>query len=503
MSSPARDALDALVGQFSERSAFVRELVQNSLDAGAGRVELNLEQEKRRLVIDVVDDGEGMDREVIETYLLTLFRSSKEKDLTKIGKFGIGFVSLFALNPELVVVDTARDGVHHRVVFEADRSYTLAEVDEPFEGTRVRLYVRTWGKKGEALARELRRALHYWCKHAHAEIWTTAEGRGWSWDEEVRGDWDVEAPVKVRVDEPGFRAVLGTWPERFAPVAWCNRGLTLLEGREDAVPGVTFLVEAAELEHTLTRDNVLRDAGYRRVVERLQELAEGPLKESLVAELRAAVAAADLERVEALAASARHLGLPDDLAWLPLARGGFAPLEAFDPGLLAWGRRPLWYAPGPSPLVEALEDEGSSVLLGPPEREAFKWATDRWSRLEARPVEASWIRPRLGPEPPLAAAMRAVGERNPMIGQELVCAHFKGGGEQLAGRLAIWQKTPGQLQEEPDDSGALIVNVDHPDFKRAARMPVEVGGTVLLVAALRAVEDDARLTSGVLTDRLE
>ena len=70
-----------------------------------------------------------MDRATIEGYLLTLFRSSKEQDLTKIGKFGIGFVSLFAVEPELVVVDTARDGVHHRVIFDSDYTYTLAEVD--------------------------------------------------------------------------------------------------------------------------------------------------------------------------------------------------------------------------------------------------------------------------------------------------------------------------------------------------------------------------------------
>ena len=38
---PAKEALGALVRQFSQRSAFVRELVQNSLDAGSGRIELS------------------------------------------------------------------------------------------------------------------------------------------------------------------------------------------------------------------------------------------------------------------------------------------------------------------------------------------------------------------------------------------------------------------------------------------------------------------------------
>ena len=138
---PEVDALNALVRQFSERSSFVRELVQNALDAGAGRIEVMLFEEGESLIIEVIDDGEGMDRDIIERYLLTLFRSSKERDLTKIGKFGVGFVSLFTLEPSLVVVDTGRDGRPHRVIFAADRSYTLAEVDTPFEGTTVRILV--------------------------------------------------------------------------------------------------------------------------------------------------------------------------------------------------------------------------------------------------------------------------------------------------------------------------------------------------------------------------
>ena len=502
MSSPARDALEALVGQFSERSAFVRELIQNSLDAGAGRVELHVVQEKRRLVIDVVDDGEGMDRDVIEDYLLTLFRSSKEKDLTKIGKFGIGFVSLFALNPELVVVDTARDGVHHRVVFEADRSYTLAEVDEPFEGTRVRLYVRTWGKKAEALAGELRQAIHYWCKHAHAEIHTTGDGKGWGWDEDVGGGWDVDSPLKLSVEEPGFRVVLGAWPERVAPVAYTNRGLTLLEGKEDAVPGVTFRVEAARLEHTLTRDNVMRDRGFAAVVARIRELAEGPLTELLVKELRAATAADDIDRVELLARTGTHLKVPDELPWMPLASGGFGSVEDFEPGLFDWGEQPLWYADGPSQLVDAVSDE-SPVLLGPLTRIAFTTLRWRWIRLSPRSVEEHWIRPRSVPAPDLAAAMVQRAAEHSLFRRDLAFADFREGGKALDERLAIVQKEPGALQRSPDRSGVVVVNVAHPQFVRAALLPEDIGATVLMVAVLRALSDASPLTEAVVLDLVE
>ena len=65
----ADDALQSLVQQFSERSAFVRELVQNALDAGSGSIEVNLCVQRGCLKVDVVDDGEGMDRDIIEKAL--------------------------------------------------------------------------------------------------------------------------------------------------------------------------------------------------------------------------------------------------------------------------------------------------------------------------------------------------------------------------------------------------------------------------------------------------
>ncbi|TPW17409.1 MAG: hypothetical protein FD126_3658, partial [Elusimicrobia bacterium] len=96
-----------LVDQFDEPLDFYRELIQNSIDAGSNRIDVSLERVtgedgKARAVIRLEDDGEGMDEAVINDYLLVLFKSTKEDDYTKIGKFGIGFVSVFAPQPERV-----------------------------------------------------------------------------------------------------------------------------------------------------------------------------------------------------------------------------------------------------------------------------------------------------------------------------------------------------------------------------------------------------------------
>lgn len=496
-STPASDALNALIGQFSQRSAFVRELVQNSLDAGAGRVELLVEQVGRRLRIQVVDDGEGMDRAIIEDYLLTLFRSTKEQDLTKIGKFGIGFVSLFSVKPELVVVDTARDGVHHRVVFDDNHNYTLGLVDEPFEGTTVTLFVRTWGKPAGELANELRGALHYWCRYARADVATEGVGvgwPGWAW-EEVAHPFDVDAPVKVSVEHDGFRAVLGLRPEADPVVGFYNRGLTLLEATNPTLPGVVFRVEARVLEHTLTRDNVMHDAGYERVMGTLAELVTEQLVPAWTRAVGDAVAAQDWDRHAELLAACPHAFVPRDVPLLRRASGGLAPLSALPKRWL--GEPTILWADQGSPLVDALEDDGQVVLLGPaaqrPEHHVLvlqhtpAQMVDAWQTY-VLPREAEWT-PVLRELPDVLSSVWRV-----------LPATFQGGGAQLQGRLAIRQRVPYTLEASArrKDTGPILVDPDHPLAQRAAALPSPLGAHVLAIAVLRSLGQDAPLTDPTL-----
>ena len=117
-----------MVRQFADRYAFLRELVQNAIDAGASRIEVRIAREDGGLVTTSVDDdGCGMGRAEIEGPLLTLFASSKETDASKIGKYGVGFVSVFAIGPERVEVRTRRDDVGWLVRLHGDHAYELLE----------------------------------------------------------------------------------------------------------------------------------------------------------------------------------------------------------------------------------------------------------------------------------------------------------------------------------------------------------------------------------------
>ena len=74
-----------VIGQIADRYAFLRELVQNAIDAGTETVEVRLEHDGEIMHASVRDRGEGMTREIVEDQLLVLFRSTKESDRSKIG----------------------------------------------------------------------------------------------------------------------------------------------------------------------------------------------------------------------------------------------------------------------------------------------------------------------------------------------------------------------------------------------------------------------------------
>ena len=286
-----KSILDDVVHQFSDPLAFLRELVQNAIDAGTGEIEIDLEYRpvggRPSAVITVQDWGEGMNRAIIEDKLLRLFRSGKDEDLTKIGRFGIGFVSVFALEPAHVVVDTGRDGRFWRVVFDSDRTYELFESDDPVEGTRVQIF-RPMGEENFRRLRERAEAVVItWCKHARVPLYFC--GR------DVRQPFDVDSPIKTTYQVEGTQVVMGWSTDLYAEVGYYHRGLTLQERRYRPWLWTIYKIDSRYLEHTLTRDQLLEDGHFSKAMEILKELAEERMPELLIDEMERAAAEGDAE----------------------------------------------------------------------------------------------------------------------------------------------------------------------------------------------------------------
>jgi hypothetical protein len=223
--------------------AFVRELVQNALDATRCQVYLELrekslgqpefstqvdEETRTRYpvrislttktadnelsgakeeyqILTVEDYGIGMDKNIIENYLLQVGRSFYSTDefrrnfgFVPSSRFGIGFLSVFAVSDN-VIVETfkpssqSNDGAL-RLTLTGPRKYLLTE-----KGTRKRS-----GTKIEVLIRksveseELMESIQSWCRRVEFPIIVNVLGKEMVIKAEKPEDFEYELPVATQ-----------------------------------------------------------------------------------------------------------------------------------------------------------------------------------------------------------------------------------------------------------------------------------------------------------------
>lgn len=86
---------DKLYSQ-NQAIVFMRETLQNSIDAAATHINVELEQEDDILNITVTDDGIGIND--LQKYFLTIGGSSKREQIGSIGGFGIAKLSIMSMS---------------------------------------------------------------------------------------------------------------------------------------------------------------------------------------------------------------------------------------------------------------------------------------------------------------------------------------------------------------------------------------------------------------------
>ncbi len=317
-------ALANLVDQFARPLDCLRELVQNSIDAGTPRIEVTLRHVDGVLQIHVDDFGDGMDEHILDNQLTRLFSSTKEDDLTKIGKFGIGFTSIFAIRPDAVLLHTGRHGESWELLFHADRSYDKVRLDRPVEGTKITLFKRMPADEVAAFVREARWVLTYWCEHSQTpihffdrtthpedvapeddDVFAAFEAPGPTTEatpSQVNSPLALEAELRVEHVEDDLHVLVGY--AESPSYGFYNGGLTLVNTSNPDVLGefgerfahLAFKLRCDALEHTLTRDNVLRDAHWEAAMEALERAARVLRSRLLDRVEEAASADEDLDR---------------------------------------------------------------------------------------------------------------------------------------------------------------------------------------------------------------
>lgn len=553
-------ALENLVNQFARPLDFLRELAQNSIDAGSPRVEVRIARAgaaegggEALLAIHVDDWGEGMDERIIDTQLTRLFSSTKEDDLTKIGKFGIGFTSIFAIRPEAVLLRTGRHGESWELLFHPDRSFEKVRLDEPVAGTKITLFKRLPEAELPGFVAECEWVLRFWCEHSGPEILfqdlsaPAAEAEEPAADpfaafqapgtpppaglaappraRRINGPLRVEAPLRHAVERDGVQVVVGIGaPPRYG---FYNGGLTLVHSEHDEVLGpfaprlrhLVFKVKYDRLEHTLTRDNVLQDQHWTQAMKVVEEAAL-VLYEALFARLAERVRAGlplDDEQ-EWLAQACRATAIErrrPELRRMPVARdaqGRAVDLESLDKANSAQGA--VLLAPEDESLTRALIAEGILLVEDRPALRRLLEATWRppFFRLRYQPRQFlpadALFQLALAVEPsslaPAAQALlhRAQARVQAALGErvELRPVRAVGGGE---AQLVLEGMDEGRLYRITDWRRRLVprrwrrarlgLNIGHPAWSRlclcALGLP-EAASLALTQLLLEAVEEE-------------
>lgn len=321
MSAAEVDALlERLVAQFESPYDFLRELVQNAMDAGSDRVEVTLEShpvadlvrgegsgdgDRDAVVFElqVLDTGAGMDEAIIDQELTRLFASGKSGDRTMAGGFGIGFVSVFAWEPEAVLVHTGRGGESWELVFHGDRSFEKVAIEDPVEGTTISCLRRGHAGEREAIAEAIRESLWRWARFCPLEVsFEDLDG-----DEPPELIQDAPEPAELGLGAGLTRSeVRGETTLRVSfavppSAVFLRRGLILAEGGPRqllagvheqlgrSVEHLQIWADSPLLRTSMARDKVLDDAGRASVEARLLTLL-GSLREDLLGRLEQLVA---------------------------------------------------------------------------------------------------------------------------------------------------------------------------------------------------------------------
>jgi hypothetical protein len=379
---------------------FLRELLQNARDAGASRIDLEVERRDGVDRVVCADDGCGMSFDHARRYLFTLYASSKRGRRDMAGRFGIGFWSVLRFQPdELVVRSAPAVGEGWQLRLSGDLAGAERGGCDRARGTEIELVRRSRSDDPVAAAwRAIERdACHLRRLGAGDEI-LDVRLNGRSATSEIALD-----PPSLELARPGRRAAAGLVDRarvdllahglRVRTTATLDELLTGPDGRRRGTAGAPeglvprVVLDGRRLQVLMARGDARTDRELRRLValghRAVGRLVRGQLdREAGLGPIGRAAA-----RVREVAYSPRVRWSVVAAAGVLIAAAGLWWLTAAAPGLVARtaasGRAPAAVAPTPSAM---LAEAAAGFYRGPA---ATAFGGDAVAPpLSYRPVEA-------------------------------------------------------------------------------------------------------------------
>ena len=258
---------------------FVRELLQNARDAGAGQVSFDVSTTGGLDRIVCRDDGCGMTFDHARDYLFTLYASSKPGGGQSAGRFGIGFWSVLRFSPSKVTIRSRPvDAEGWQVVLDRALEIVSREKVRMNPGTEIVLEREASGDDIESLVRAaVLRDAPFLTRRGKGEVELPVLVNNVA----VRADFDLPSP-SMKFRGRGIRGAVGLG--RVAKVEIFVHGLRvreaasfddlLLTGRRGraGLPIVSdelapqAVVDSSGLTVLLARGDAREDRALRRLV---------------------------------------------------------------------------------------------------------------------------------------------------------------------------------------------------------------------------------------------
>jgi hypothetical protein len=127
-----QNLIDAMLRQYRNKHVLIREAIQNAVDANAEHVRIAISPN----LIEVEDDGSGMNRKDVDEYWNVIARTSKREQSGAIGEFGLGRLTLLLVS-EKMFMETRRGDESLRVVTDRSGNVTVGSTIKSEQGTRV------------------------------------------------------------------------------------------------------------------------------------------------------------------------------------------------------------------------------------------------------------------------------------------------------------------------------------------------------------------------------
>ncbi|MCP5105135.1 MAG: hypothetical protein GY950_17230, partial [bacterium] len=208
---------------------FIRELAQNSRDAGAGtiRVKAGHTSEKNEILI-FEDDGQGMTFAHAVRYLFRLYASSKGGEKNAAGMFGIGFWTVLKFNPSKIIIESRFKNESWGVTVDPQLNTSRVISNLPGHGTRITLVRPAVETSGAVFLDRVEEALVHYCSYLRrnnlqaSPLPVMFEGKN------ITGPMKLPGPVSLGFKTRQVEGVVGLGPRPL--VNLYARGLPVWQG---------------------------------------------------------------------------------------------------------------------------------------------------------------------------------------------------------------------------------------------------------------------------------